>query len=104
MVSPTSYLPRTSESERVKLDTESDVNAKPGSCGCMASHAMLMMTKMETNANVTLHKKCMSRYLAVVVGGWSHLVWILEGGFFFFVSSMMKFWKVLLLMEVKLFL
>jgi len=71
MVSPTSYFPRTCESERAKLVTESDVNRKPGSCGCMASHAMLMMammiTKMETNTNVSLRKKELPQHLVVGV-------------------------------------
>lgn len=73
-VSPTSYFPRTWESEREKLVTESDVTPKPGLCGCMTSHAMLIAaiikTKMVTNKSIRFRGKRVSAHL---------VLWLLVG-------------------------
>lgn len=80
MVSLTSNIPVSCESDTVKFETESDVTVKLGSCGCMTNQAMPMMamkmTKMVTTVNVRRRTKPMSEDLVGIflVGGCSMFI------------------------------
>jgi len=71
-------VPVSCESDTVKFETESDVAAKLGSCGCITNQAMPMMamkmTKIDTTVNIRRRTKPMSEDLLVgifLVGGCS---------------------------------